>query len=129
MLMFRLSASDIPLMLLRQYFMETLIDGDLASNNGGWQWSASTGVDPAPYFRIFNPYTQSKKVASIRLCHPRRKLCILTHPCHRLLRLIRRATTSDTLYLSYLKSSGKVCPVSILRASLADPCARCHRRT
>ncbi|KAF8138439.1 DNA photolyase, FAD-binding/Cryptochrome [Boletus edulis] len=44
-----------------QYFMEQLIDGDLASNNGGWQWSASTGVDPAPYFRIFNPYTQSAK--------------------------------------------------------------------
>ncbi|PCH41117.1 hypothetical protein WOLCODRAFT_99878 [Wolfiporia cocos MD-104 SS10] len=44
-----------------KYFMETLIDGDLASNNGGWQWSASTGVDPAPYFRIFNPYIQSKK--------------------------------------------------------------------
>lgn len=43
--------------------METLIDGDLASNNGGWQWSASTGVDPVPYFRIFNPYTQSKKVS------------------------------------------------------------------
>lgn len=42
--------------------MEVLIDGDLASNNGGWQWSASTGVDPAPYFRIFNPYTQSQKV-------------------------------------------------------------------
>lgn len=41
--------------------MEQLIDGDLASNNGGWQWSASTGVDPAPYFRIFNPYTQSLK--------------------------------------------------------------------
>lgn len=45
-----------------QYFMEQLIDGDLASNNGGWQWSASTGVDPCPYFRIFNPYTQSLKV-------------------------------------------------------------------
>ncbi|KAI0772620.1 DNA photolyase, FAD-binding/Cryptochrome [Irpex lacteus] len=44
-----------------KYYMETLIDGDLASNNGGWQWSASTGVDPVPYFRIFNPYTQSKK--------------------------------------------------------------------
>lgn len=49
----------------RQYFMETLIDGDLASNNGGWQWSASTGVDPAPYFRIFNPYTQSHKVCGV----------------------------------------------------------------
>ncbi|KAF5390716.1 hypothetical protein D9757_002682 [Collybiopsis confluens] len=45
-----------------RYFMEQLIDGDLASNNGGWQWSASTGVDPAPYFRIFNPYSQSIKV-------------------------------------------------------------------
>ncbi|CAE6479989.1 unnamed protein product [Rhizoctonia solani] len=37
------------------------IDGDLASNNGGWQWSASTGTDPQPYFRIFNPYSQSEK--------------------------------------------------------------------
>ncbi|KAJ3869453.1 DNA photolyase, FAD-binding/Cryptochrome [Lentinula novae-zelandiae] len=45
-----------------RYFMENLIDGDLASNNGGWQWSASTGVDPCPYFRIFNPYSQSIKV-------------------------------------------------------------------
>lgn len=44
-----------------RYFMETLIDGDLASNNGGWQWSASTGVDPCPYFRIFNPHSQSLK--------------------------------------------------------------------
>lgn len=43
--------------------MEILIDGDLASNNGGWQWSASTGVDPVPYFRIFNPYIQSKKAS------------------------------------------------------------------
>ncbi|KAJ7764998.1 FAD binding domain of DNA photolyase-domain-containing protein [Mycena maculata] len=44
-----------------KYFMENLIDGDLASNNGGWQWCASTGVDPCPYFRVFNPYTQSSK--------------------------------------------------------------------
>ncbi|KAL5636670.1 hypothetical protein ACGC1H_000583 [Rhizoctonia solani] len=44
-----------------KYFMEQFIDGDLASNNGGWQWSASTGTDPQPYFRIFNPYTQSEK--------------------------------------------------------------------
>ena len=43
------------------YFMNKLIDGDFASNNGGWQWSASTGVDAAPYFRIFNPITQSEK--------------------------------------------------------------------
>ena len=43
-----------------KYFMESLIDGDFSSNNGGWQWSASTGTDAAPYFRIFNPITQSK---------------------------------------------------------------------
>ena len=43
------------------YFMETLLDGDLAPNNGGWQWAASTGCDPQPYFRIFNPWSQSKK--------------------------------------------------------------------
>ena len=42
------------------FFMENLIDGDFASNNGGWQWSASTGTDAAPYFRIFNPVTQSQ---------------------------------------------------------------------
>jgi len=41
--------------------MEQLIDGDLASNNGGWQWSSSTGTDPQPYFRIMNPYNQSEK--------------------------------------------------------------------
>lgn len=44
-----------------RYFMEHLIDGDLAANNGGWQWSASTGTDAAPYFRIFNPMRQSEK--------------------------------------------------------------------
>jgi deoxyribodipyrimidine photo-lyase len=43
------------------WFMQNLIDGDLASNNGGWQWSASTGADAAPYFRIFNPVSQSEK--------------------------------------------------------------------
>jgi deoxyribodipyrimidine photo-lyase len=44
-----------------RWFMQNLIDGDLAANNGGWQWSAGTGTDAAPYFRIFNPVTQSKK--------------------------------------------------------------------
>jgi deoxyribodipyrimidine photo-lyase len=44
-----------------RHFMRHLIDGDLASNNGGWQWSASTGADAAPYFRIFNPWRQSRK--------------------------------------------------------------------
>lgn len=44
-----------------RWFMQHLIDGFLASNNGGWQWSASTGTDAAPYFRIFNPVSQSMK--------------------------------------------------------------------
>ncbi len=44
-----------------RFFMQHLVDADLASNNGGWQWSASTGTDAAPYFRIFNPYSQSKR--------------------------------------------------------------------
>jgi deoxyribodipyrimidine photo-lyase len=41
-----------------QFFMQHLIDGDPAANNGGWQWTAGTGTDAAPYFRIFNPVTQ-----------------------------------------------------------------------
>lgn len=44
-----------------QWFMQNLIDGDLAANNGGWQWCASTGTDSVPYFRIFNPISQSQK--------------------------------------------------------------------
>lgn len=43
-----------------RYFMQQLIDGDFASNNGGWQWSASTGTDSAPYFRIMNPFSQAQ---------------------------------------------------------------------
>ncbi len=42
-------------------FMERLVDGDPASNNGGWQWSASTGTDAQPYFRIFNPVAQGER--------------------------------------------------------------------
>lgn len=44
-----------------RYFARRLNDYDLAANNGGWQWAASTGCDAQPYFRIFNPVTQSKK--------------------------------------------------------------------
>lgn len=44
-----------------RYFMQQLIDGDPAANNGGWQWVAGTGTDAAPYFRVFNPILQSKK--------------------------------------------------------------------
>ncbi|RBB97710.1 deoxyribodipyrimidine photo-lyase [Pseudomonas sp. MWU12-2115] len=47
-----------------RFFMRHLIDGDLAANNGGWQWSSSTGTDSAPYFRIFNPISQSEKFDS-----------------------------------------------------------------
>lgn len=44
-----------------RHFMEHLVDGDLASNQHGWQWVAGTGTDAAPYFRVFNPVSQSKK--------------------------------------------------------------------
>lgn len=44
-----------------RHFMRHLIDADFSQNNGGWQWSASTGTDAAPYFRIFNPVSQSRK--------------------------------------------------------------------
>jgi deoxyribodipyrimidine photo-lyase len=44
-----------------RWFMERLLDGDLAPNNGGWQWAASTGCDPQPYFRIFNPVLQGQR--------------------------------------------------------------------
>ncbi len=44
-----------------RYFAEKLIDFDLSANNGGWQWAASTGCDAQPWFRIFNPITQSEK--------------------------------------------------------------------
>ncbi|MEW4340105.1 deoxyribodipyrimidine photo-lyase [Vibrio diabolicus] len=46
------------------YFMSKLVDGDFAANNGGWQWSASTGCDGQPYFRIFNPISQGEKFDS-----------------------------------------------------------------
>lgn len=47
-----------------QYFAGKLLDYELSSNNGNWQWAAGTGCDAAPYFRIFNPYAQAKKFDS-----------------------------------------------------------------
>ncbi len=44
-----------------RWFMQHLVDGDLASNNHGWQWAAGTGTDAAPYFRVFNPTTQQER--------------------------------------------------------------------
>jgi deoxyribodipyrimidine photo-lyase len=44
-----------------RFFMQHLVDGDPAANNGGWQWTAGTGTDAAPYFRVFNPVLQGKK--------------------------------------------------------------------
>ena len=44
-----------------RYFLQHLVDGDLASNNHGWQWVAGTGTDASPYYRVFNPVTQGKK--------------------------------------------------------------------
>ncbi|MCL4109830.1 UNVERIFIED_CONTAM: hypothetical protein GTU68_059577 [Idotea baltica] len=43
------------------FFMQWLLDGEIANNNGGWQWSAGTGADAAPYFRIQNPWTQTER--------------------------------------------------------------------
>ena len=44
-----------------RFFLSSLADADFPSNNGGWQWAASTGTDAAPYFRVFNPDTQRKR--------------------------------------------------------------------
>ena len=44
-----------------KYFLSRLVDGEFAANNGGWQWSASTGTDAVPYFRMFNPLRQSER--------------------------------------------------------------------
>jgi deoxyribodipyrimidine photo-lyase len=43
------------------YFAEKLLDYEMSSNVGGWQWVAGSGVDAAPYFRIFNPYSQTER--------------------------------------------------------------------
>ncbi len=43
------------------YFAKKLLDYELSSNNGNWQWAAGTGCDASPYFRVFNPYEQQKK--------------------------------------------------------------------
>ncbi|HRI28800.1 MAG TPA: FAD-binding domain-containing protein, partial [Chitinophagales bacterium] len=43
------------------YFAQKLLDYELASNNGGWQWAAGTGCDAQPYFRVFNPQAQTEK--------------------------------------------------------------------
>jgi deoxyribodipyrimidine photo-lyase len=43
------------------HFMAHLVDGDTAANNGGWQWTAGTGTDAAPYFRVFNPVAQGRR--------------------------------------------------------------------
>ena len=47
-----------------KYFATQLVDYNISANNGGWQWSAGTGTDAQPYFRIFNPWTQSEKFDS-----------------------------------------------------------------
>jgi deoxyribodipyrimidine photo-lyase len=52
------------------YFARQLIDFDLAANNGGWQWAASSGCDAQPYFRIFNPGHAIANVRSARPLHP-----------------------------------------------------------
>lgn len=59
--MFLTKNGQVDWRLGEEYFMSQLVDGDFAANNGGWQWSASTGTDAAPYFRIFNPVSQSER--------------------------------------------------------------------
>jgi deoxyribodipyrimidine photo-lyase len=44
-----------------RWFWDTLVDADLANNTQGWQWTAGTGADAAPYFRVFNPVLQSRR--------------------------------------------------------------------
>jgi deoxyribodipyrimidine photo-lyase len=44
-----------------RWFLEQLVDGDMANNQNGWQWAAGSGADAAPYFRVFNPTTQGEK--------------------------------------------------------------------
>ena len=51
----------LPWQLGARHFLDHLLDGDLASNNGNWQWAAGTGTDAAPYHRVFNPTTQAKR--------------------------------------------------------------------
>ena len=52
-----------------RWFLEQLVDGDMASNQHGWQWAAGCGTDAAPYFRVFNPTTQGEKFDPVgRLC-------------------------------------------------------------
>jgi deoxyribodipyrimidine photo-lyase len=76
------------------YFMQRLVDGEIASNNGGWQWSAGTGADAAPYFRIQNPWSQTARydakgefikqwVPELRDVHPAR-LSVAPRPGMRL---------------------------------------------
>ena len=68
------------------HFARHLLDYDFASNNGGWQWSASTGCDAQPYFRIFNPYSQSERFdpdgAYIKKWVPELRLCPAKHIHH-----------------------------------------------
>jgi deoxyribodipyrimidine photo-lyase len=62
----RVAARVVPVLMIHwqwgeRWFMRQLVDGDQAANNGGWQWSAGTGTDAAPYFRIFNPVSQGER--------------------------------------------------------------------
>ena len=70
-----------------QWFRRHLADGDLASNAGSWQWVAGTGLDAAPYFRVFNPDLQEKKFdptgAYVQRWAPDRPLRIVDHAVER----------------------------------------------
>ena len=53
-----------------RHFMHWLVDGDLASNQHGWQWTAGSGTDAAPFFRVFNPTSQGRKFDPARRLRP-----------------------------------------------------------
>lgn len=76
------------------FFMQQLVDADFAANNGGWQWSASTGTDAAPYFRVFNPVSQSQRFDA-EGAFIRRWLPVLAHLDNRQIHLPKPALRGD----------------------------------
>ena len=97
-----------------KHFMNLLIDGDLAPNNGGWQWAASTGCDPQPYFRIFNPKLQSEKfdpkgdyikkyVPELKYCSPKE---IHSHPSGYIKPIVDHATQKAKALSLYKDRTG-----------------------
>jgi deoxyribodipyrimidine photo-lyase len=91
-----------------RYFMQHLLDGDPAANNGGWQWTAGTGTDAAPYFRVFSPVIQGKKFDP-------HGVYVCVNGCRNYLQFrmnssIRRGKCPPTCKLGWVASSVKTIP-------------------